>query len=359
MVLIVNLYELQDCEATRTDEQRFTITLPEERNLKHDPKIEMAGPSARRSPTRFTFVLCEGFCLMDLAIATSALSAANRIAGEPRYDWATASPDGRDVTCSNGVVFPVDAALADVPRGTRAFVMAFDRPFRPVAPDMLSWLRTVARQGRIIGAFGTGAVVLAKAGLLSGRKFTIHWTAHATYSEIDSDRRPQSTLFAIDGRVFTSAGGQSSADMMIAILSRDVNEAFGARVADILLGPTPRPANTPQRQARAVRFGTRNPHFLAIMDAIEADEACEITIGDLLEQQGVSRRQVERLFKKYCNTSPGRYLKDLRLDRARDLLDQTNMSVIDISTAVGFSTASYFSKSFALRFGCTPSRYRT
>ena len=98
--------------------------------------------------------------------------------------------------------------------------------------------------------------------------------------------------------------------------------------------------------------------FLAIMDAIHADEMCELTINDLLETQRVSRRQLERVFRQYCNSTPARYLKDLRLDRGRDLLDQTSMSVLDVSIAVGFPSVSNFSNSFAKKFGCTPSRYR-
>ena len=296
--------------------------------------------------------------MMDLAIATSALSAANRVAATSRYKWVTTSLDGDSVKCSDGMLIPVDAKLSEVSNQTRAFVLAFDDAHQLAPPELLAWLRKTARHGLAFGAFGTGATVLANAGLICGREFTMHWTAHPAYCELNPERPPRSTLFTVDGRLFTCAGGQSSADMMLAILSRDANQAFGARVAEYLLGPAPRSSSTPQRQACAVRFGTRNPHFLAAIDLIDADDTCEITVDDLLANVGVSRRQLERLFRKYCATSPARYLKDLRLDRGRDLLDKTNLQVIEISIAVGFPNVANFSKSFAKKFGCTPSRYR-
>ncbi|MCG6559114.1 helix-turn-helix domain-containing protein [Ruegeria sp. 1NDH52C] len=326
--------------------------------VRHDRHIECQTKAAQDQTIRFAFVLFDGFCLIDLATAISALGAANRVAGRELYSWTIASPDGQPVNCSNGVAYPVDMALADVPPRVRAVLFAFDAPLRHDAPATLAWLRKAARGGAMIGAFGTAAVILARAGILSGREFTLHWTAQPLFAELFPDLRPQNTLFTIDERIFSCAGGQATGDMMIAILSQDVDHAFGVRVADYLLGPAPRPADTPQRQATANRYGTRNPHFLAIMDAIHADEMCELTINDLLETQRVSRRQLERLFRQYCNSTPARYLKDLRLDRGRDLLDQTSMSVLDVSVAVGFSSVSNFSNSFAKKFGCTPTRYR-
>lgn len=326
--------------------------------VRYDRRIAKETFPAHDQATLFAFILCEGFCLMDLATAISALGAANRVTGAKRYSWVIVSSDGQSVRCSNGTAYPVGATLADIPARARAFVFAFDNPLRHDEPALLAWLRRAACCGTMMGAFGTGAVVLAKAGVLAGRDFTLHWTAQATFCELFPDHPPQETLFATDGRFFTCAGGQSSGDMMISILSRDVDRAFGVCVADYLLGPAPRPADTPQRQATANRYGTRNPHFLAIMDAIAADETCELTIDELLEEHRISRRQLERLFRQFCNSTPARFLKDLRLDRGRDLLDQTSMSVLDISIAVGFSTVSTFSNSFSQRFGCSPSRYR-
>ncbi|MFV1566700.1 GlxA family transcriptional regulator [Phaeobacter sp. JH20_10] len=326
--------------------------------MKHDRQIARAPLSTQDQTICFAFILCEGFCLMDLATAISALGAANRVAGTEKYSWTITSSGGQSVCCSNGTAYPVDIKLDDLPLHARAFVFAFDDIMGRHAPEILGWLRKAARRGNMMGAFGTGAVVLAKAGVLTGREFTLHWSARPIFSELFPHYRTQDTLFAKDGRFFTCAGGQSSGDMMISILSEDVDRAFGVRVADYLLGPAPRSAGTPQRQAAANRYGTRNPHFLAIMDAIAADEAGELTIDDLLKKHRISRRQLERLFKQFCNTTPARFLKDVRLDRARDLLDQTSMSVLEISTAVGFATVSNFSKLFSRKFGCSPSRYR-
>lgn len=329
--------------------------------MRHDRHIECQTNVAQDQTIRFAVVLFDGFCLIDLATAISALGAANRVAGRELYSWTIASTDGGPVKCSNGVAYPVNMALAEVPPRVRTFLFAFDATLGHDAPATLGWLRKAARGGAMMGAFGTAAVILAQAGILSGREFTLHWTAQPLFAKLFPDLSPQNTLFIIGGRILSCAGGQSTGDIMIAILSQDVDRAFGVRVTDYLLGPAPRPADTPQRQATANRYGTRNPHPLAIMDAIDAidaDEKCELTINDLLETLRVSRRQLERLFRQYCDSTPARYLKDLRLDRGRDLLDQTSMSVQDVSIAVGFPSVSNFWNSFAQKFGCSPSRYR-
>ena len=134
---------------------------------------------------------------------------------------------------------------------------------------------------------------------------------------------PLQNLFEVDGRFYACARGLSSADMMIELLTSYMGQTFGVRIADQILGSTPRTIDTLQRQSTALKYGTRNTAFLAIVGEIDADESGELSIECLLERHPISRRQLERLFNQYCGISPTRYLKSVRLEWARKLLEQT------------------------------------
>jgi AraC family carnitine catabolism transcriptional activator len=326
--------------------------------MKHDCRTRGDYCVLETRSVHFAFVLCSGFSLLDLATAISTLNASTRAVEKDLFFLTITSVDGQSVPCSNGVPYPVEGSCLDLDPKTRAFVFADLDYFKNIDPRLCAWLRKSAHSGLEMGSFGTDAGVLLKAGILLGRRFTIHWGAHAVFAERFPEVLPLQNLFEVDGRFYTSAGGLSSADMMIELLTSHMGQTFGVRITDHILGSTPRTIDTLQRQSTALRYGTRNPAFLAIIGEIDADESGELSIECLLERHPISRRQLERLFNQYCGISPTRYLKSVRLEWARKLLEQTNMSIIDVSVAVGFSSAANFSNSFLRKFGCRPKNYR-
>lgn len=329
--------------------------------MKHFAEIhgETDGFSNGNRPLEFTFLLCPGFSMLDLASAIEPLSITNRLSGQMRYKWRVLSVDGEDVSCTNGMSFPVDGAISDDAPCDRLFVCAFDDTAKPNDGTIVSWLRRRARMGTPLGALGTGATWLVRAGVVGERAFTLHWSIQNSFFETHPDHRPASQIYTADERLVTCAGGLSVSDMMLDLIQTELGKGISTKVADHMIGGHPRTSETPQRLGAAHRYGTRNTLFLSIMETLEADEDCELTIDDLIRRHAISRRQIERLFNRYCGTSPSRFIKKMRLERAKELLGQTKMSVLEVSVACGFGSVANFSKSFSERYNCRPSSFRT
>ncbi|WP_170763833.1 GlxA family transcriptional regulator [Ruegeria lacuscaerulensis] len=328
--------------------------------MKHFGEIRGESENAPQSikPLEFIFLLCPGFSLLDLASAIEPLASVNRLTGQVRYKWRVLSKDGKDVPCTIGVSYPADGAIDDDASCDRLFICAFDDKAVDNAGNIVGWLRRRARMGTRFGALGTGATWLVRAGIVGTRAFTLHWSVRNSFFEMHPDHKPAAQIFTSDERFITCAGGQSVSDMMLNLIKAEMGKDIAAKVADHMISGHPRTADTPQRLCAAHRYGTRNAQFLSIMETLEADETCEVTIDDLIRQHAISRRQLERLFNRHCGTSPSRFIKQVRLERAKELLSQTRMSVLEVSVACGFGSVANFSKSFSERYNCRPSNYQ-
>lgn len=330
--------------------------------MKHFGDIHQALQRVQDEETtrKLAFLILPGFSLLDLASAIELLAIVNRLSRANHYDWKVVSADGNSVQASNGTAYPVDGGLAqNDPTYERIFVCAFDGHKNPDPQIVASWLRRQARMGAQFGALGTGATRLVQAGIVGSRDFTLHWSFRQSFLERNPELIPTSQIFTNDKGLLTCAGGQSVTDMMLALIENNHGNSIASKVADHLIGSVPRTSDTPQRISLVHRFGTRHPQFLSIMAALETDESYELTIERILSRHPISRRQLERLFKRYCGTSPSRYLKFLRLERARELLNNTEMSVLEVAVACGFGSVANFSKSFAQRYECRPSDFRS
>jgi transcriptional regulator GlxA family with amidase domain len=221
-----------------------------------------------------------------------------------------------------------------------------------------SWLRRMARNGADVGALCTGSYVLARAGLLDGYRCTIHWENLAGFAEDFPDIEVTSELFEIDRGRFTCSGGTASIDLMLNMIARQHGHELAAAVADQVLHERIRDHHDHQRMSLPARLGVRHPKLLAVIEMMEKNLEEPLSRIELARSAGLSTRQLERLFRKYLNRSPARYYLELRLDKARLLLLQTNMSVIDVALACGFVSASHFSKCYRDFFGRTPRKER-
>ncbi|MBU2983165.1 helix-turn-helix domain-containing protein [Lentibacter algarum] len=275
-----------------------------------------------------------------------------------RYKWRVLSVDGEETPSTNGMSYPVDGAIADHTQSDRVFVCAFDDRTVDGSDRIVDWLRRQARMGSRFGALGTGASWLVRAGAVGNRAFTLHWSVQNSFFEMHPDHKPSAQIFTSDERLVTCAGGRSVSDMMLNLIDADLGRDLAVKVADHMIGGQPRSADTPQRLSAVHRYGTRNALFLSIVEMVEADETCELTIDDLFRQHEISRRQLERLFNRHCGTSPSRFIKEVRLERAKELLSETNLSVLEVSVACGFGTVASFSKSFSKRYNCRPSSFQ-
>lgn len=304
------------------------------------------------------FVLLPGYSSLDLASSTASLSAANRICGRNTYDIKVYSTDGGPVGNASGNLLAVDGALSDISQRARVFLLAFDNPWRCLDASLLNWLRHRERHSdALLGCIGTSAIAVIEAGLLRRRPFTVHWSVQAAVEERYPNLAPEPSIYTETAGFVTCAGGQSASDLFMSMIATDIDDHLSAKVADFLLGQAPRTPDTPQRLNASLRYNTRNPMFLAVVQAIDENRIEGLSVDDLVDRFGISRRQIERTFNRITGMPPTQFIKRKRLEKARDLLRQTDMSVLDVAIATGFGTVANFSKSFTRQYGARPSQY--
>ena len=229
---------------------------------------------------------------------------------------------------------------------------------RATTKGILSWLRREARRGVAIGGLCTGAYALAKAGLLDGKKATIHWENQDSFIEEFEDVKLTKSVFVMDGNRFTTAGGTASIDLMLKIIADDHGEDLANLVADQLIYTSIRTDQDTQRLSIPTRIGVRHPKLGQVIRMMEQNIEEPISPATLARDVDMSTRQLERLFRRYLNRSPKRYYMELRLGKARNLLMQTDMSVINVALACGFASPSHFSKCYRAHYATTPYRER-
>jgi len=223
---------------------------------------------------------------------------------------------------------------------------------------VFSWLRRLDRKGINIGALCTGSHVLARAGLLEGYRCTIHWENITGFIEEFPGIEITNELFEIDRNRFTCSGGTAALDMMLNLIGRQHGHELAAAVSEQFIHERIRDEHDHQRMALTARLGVRHPKLIQVIKLMEQHLEEPLDRAALAQRVRLSTRQLERLFGKYLGRSPARYYLELRLNRARLLLLQTNMSVIDVALACGFVSASHFSKCYRDFFGKTPRKER-
>jgi len=318
----------------------------------------MLGTVPRELPQRIGFVLVPRFTAIALMSTVEPLRIANRIAGRRLYEWPLFSLDGQPVAASNGFVFTPEGDLERAGDLSTIAICGGLDIHKVGDKHLISWLRRMDRKGADLGALDTGSYLLAKAGLLAGYHCTIHWEHLAGFAEDFPEIEVTTELFEIDRQRFTCAGGTAGIDMMLNVIAVQHGQELAAQVADQFMHERIRDQHDHQRVSLPARLGVRHPKLLAVIELMEKHLEEPLSRADLARKAGLSTRQLERLFRKYLYRSPARYYLELRLNKARLLLLQTNMSVIDVALACGFVSASHFSKCYRDFFGRTPRKER-
>ena len=307
---------------------------------------------------QFGFLLVDKFPMFSLAAAIDIFRSANRLLGKDFYSWKTVSADGESEVASNGLPLKVDYAIADLPPVDILFVCVALTTEFPGKSKVLSALRTLGRRGAALGALSVGSHILAEAGQLEGHRCTIHWENRAGFMERFPGIECTGNVYEIDRKRYTCAGGTTSNDLMLEIVRRDhgVNVANG--VANQFQHERIRSAGDRQRVGPERDLNGKSEKLKKIVELM-ADSLDEpLSAMQLAHAAGLSVRQVERLFLRHLGVTPGRYYMRLRLERARELLRQTNMPILDVAIATGFTSHSYFAQSYRLQFGRPPSEER-
>ena len=315
-------------------------------------------PRETDKPRRFVFVLLDQFSLLSFATAIECLRIANRMAERTVYEWIIVGEGGGSVSCSAGTSFQLDSDLVELNREDSVMVCGGIDVQDASSKKVLSWLRREARKGLVMGGLCTAAYTLAKAGLLDGKRATIHWENHDSFAEEFEEVLLTKSVFVADGNRLTTAGGTSSIDLMLKIVADDQGEDLANAVADQLIYSSIRTDQDTQRLSVPTRIGVRHPKLSQVIQKMESNIEEPISPSLLAKDVGMSTRQLERLFRRYLNRSPKRYYMELRLQKARNLLMQTDMSVINVALACGFASPSHFSKCYRAHYDTTPYRER-
>ena len=311
-----------------------------------------------KSPRRFVFVLIENFTLLSFSSALDALRIANRMSGKKLYDWIFIGENEEFVSCSAGTQFKLDNSLIELHRDDTILLCGGTSIQESTTRKLLGWLRREARRGLIIGGLCTAAYPMAKAGLLDEKKATIHWENQDSFAEEFLEVELTKTVFVCDGNRYTTAGGTSSIDLLLKIIADDHGEELANAVADQMIYSSIRTDQDTQRLSVPTRIGVRHPKLSKVIQMMEINIEEPISPSILAKDVGMSTRQLERLFRRYLDRSPKRYYMELRLQKARNLLMQTDMSVINVALACGFASPSHFSKCYRAHYDTTPYRER-
>ena len=311
--------------------------------------------SAAKQPIKrsLVFFLVPDFTMVAFATALEPLRIANRMLGYEAYRWRLASTDGSPVPASNGVLCAVNTSLDE----ERRKMAGPDRPSMAIIctgmdvekyhnKSVFAWLREEYNRGVAVGGLCTGAYVLAAAGLLSNKRCAIHWENLPGFQEAFPKANVFADLFEVDQNVYTCAGGTAALDMMLKLIGDDFDENLVNRVCEQVLTDRVRSPTDRQRLPLRARLGVQNSKVLTIIELMEANLAEPLSLIEIADHVDLSRRQIERLFRTEMGRSPARYYLEIRLDRARHLLIQSSMPVVEVAVACGFVSASHFSKCY-------------
>lgn len=309
---------------------------------------------ACHQPIEIAFVVLPDVNMMALTSAIEPMRVSNMLSGAELYRWRLYSLDGRSVRASNNIVLEVDGSIRDCRRFEIVFVCASWHPDAYDDPKFFAWLREADRKGKRIGAIDTGSIVLARAQLLEGYRATANYDVIDGFSESHPGVLVTDHLFEIDRNRISCSAGTAPLDMMLNLVAERFGPEFTARVASHSFHDKIR--DPAESQVQAVRHhGTKITKqvrdAIAVMD--RHIESC-LSVKEVAKRADLSLGQMERLFRKFFDTTPAEFYMRLRLERGRQFLVYTSMSVLDVAVACGFASQEHFARRFKRAYGHSP-----
>ncbi|SAL72128.1 transcriptional regulator [Caballeronia terrestris] len=306
----------------------------------------------------FCFLLLPEFSSIGFMSAIEPLRVANRFSGA-LYQWHILSADGGPVAASNGISLNAEGSFDTVKDASAVFVVAGFEPLKCYTREIGDWLRRLDRAGVTLGGIDTGSFLLAEAGLLEHKRATVHWEAASAFKERYPSLEVSQELFEIDERRITCAGGTASIDLMLDVIARRHGAELAAQVSEQFVLGRIRQRSDHQRMEIAARYGIHNRKLIQVIGVMEQHMEEPLSPDELAESISVTRRQLERLFCSALKDTPTHFYLGLRLTRARELLQQTDMSIMAVCVACGFESPSHFSRTYRVRFGTSPRHDRS
>lgn len=309
-------------------------------------------------PYRIGFLLIDGFALMSYSAASEPLRAANLLAGESLYHVRNLAVAGSQAFSSAGAVIKATAQIGEQIDFDLVLVVAGGDPSAFKDKRVLQWLRHLARRGVKLGGVSGGPLILAKAGLMEERRMTVHWEHAPALAEISPTLLIEKSLYVIDRDRLTCAGGIAPLDLMHALIAEQYGDAFARRVSDWFMHTDVRQAGEPQRAGFVARYGTTSAPVIRAIEVMEKHLTEPLNLTELARLSNVGPRQLNRLFSEKLGQGTMAFYRNLRLEKSRNLLAQSPLSITEIALATGFCSSAHFAKSFRSRYGAPPSRFR-
>jgi transcriptional regulator GlxA family with amidase domain len=251
-----------------------------------------------------------------------------------------------------------DKFAGDSQRHWQLVLLVADEAEASLRPANLRLLSQRCRAAACWGGVGAGVLWLAETGALNGVRSALPWSL---YPDVDANADQallSPHLFEIDGARLTCCGGAASIDFALTLIDILFGATVQAQVKEVLCVDRVRGQDERQRVALQARFGMLQPKLTEAVTLMEANIEEPLSTDEIAQLAGISRRQLERLFKQYLGSLPSRYYLELRLQRARQLLRDTNHSIVQVGLMCGFSSGSHFSTAFGALFGNTPREER-
>ena len=309
-------------------------------------------------PKNIGFLLLNNFTLISFSSAIEPLRLANDALKEKIYSWSTFSEKGETVLSSDGININVDFSINSEVALNKIDLLIVCGGLeieKNYSKSIARFLRNVDSKEISLGAICTGSRILAMANLLNGYSCSVHWDGLSTLSNLFPNINVRRNLFTIDRDRFTSSGGIAPFDMMLKIIRDRYDLTVSSAVAEQFISDRIRRGDDEQRIPLKHLIGSLSVQLMSAVQLMEANIREPINQTDLAAYMGLSTRQLQRLFKQYLSCSPSRYYLQLRLQRAKNLLQQTSLSIIEVTAESGFISVSHFSKSYKIYFGYPPS----
>ena len=286
---------------------------------------------------------------------------ANRLGGRHYYDVSLISLDGAPISISNGWKIPADGALPSLFL-CNALIIASDGQSSAVdereSELITGSLTRLAATGAAFGATRGGTRWLARANLLNERRVAIHWEDMAIVRERHPSLIHCTSLYEVDADRFTASSSLAALDMMLYVVSQQVSPQLADAIARALGVERIRPGHEKQSAPGMSRVGQHPPKLSEALVVMEANIEEPLTSDEIAGCVGISRRQLERLFKHGLGALPSKYYLVLRLERAHQLIVRTQKSIVQIGLSCGFSSGSHFATAYRAHFGTTPREER-
>lgn len=309
-------------------------------------------------PATIGFLIVPQYSMLAFVSAVEPLRVANRLAGRELYKWSVISRDGKSVAASNSMSLLADHGIDSRQDFAKVVVCAGFEPERYFDKAMRKWLVGLNSRNVDLGAIDTGSFFLAWAGLLDGYRACTHWESLDSFREAFPKVEVDSGLFVIDRNRLTCAGGTAALDMMLHLISLQHGHRLAAAVSEQFIHARIRPPGDRQRMEAPARQGINHPGLAQALSLMEQNLEDPLDAGALAKQAGVSLRQLERLFHRHFAMTPHRYYLDLRLQRARSLLQYSDLAVVEIAVASGFASPAHFSRAYRSWAGKAPTEER-